>query len=172
MEEKSLFKIGQELEDLLNSLAESGGEISEDTESQLAKVSEALIQKADQCISWRDKMLMYREHALLKASEIEHIAKKISDKIEKFDEYVLSCVKRLPSQKIEGEFVSIKLRKPAQVVEIYDETQIDVEFIKIPEPKPMIMKTEIAKALKAGLEVSGARLIEGKQSVIYKVGKE
>jgi hypothetical protein len=172
MEEKSLFKISNELEELLNSLAETGGEIDENKEAQLEQVNSALIQKADQCIAWREKMLMYHGHVMGKIEELEEIIKRINAKLDRFDSYVLDCVKRLPEQKIQGEFVSIKLRKPAQVVEIYDETQIDVEFIKLPEPKPMIMKAEIAKALKSGQEVAGARLIEGKQSVIYKVGKE
>lgn len=46
-------------------------------------------------------------------------------------------------------------------VEIYDDKQIPAQFMttpKPPEPKPS--KTEIAKAIKAGIEVPGARIIK------------
>jgi hypothetical protein len=57
-------------------------------------------------------------------------------------------------------------------VDVFDESQLPIDFIKLPEPKPQIMKAEIAKALKSGEQVPGARLVDGKKSLIYKVGKE
>jgi hypothetical protein len=65
---------------------------------------------------------------------------------------------------------SISKRRPAQVVEIYDESLISVDFIKIPEPKAVIQKTEIARAIKNGCEVPGARLKDSeKLSISYKI---
>jgi len=56
----------------------------------------------------------------------------------------------------------IKLRKPTKVVVIKDESLIDPLYIKVPEPVATIMKTEIAKALKAGIPVEGAALEDSK----------
>ena len=53
---------------------------------------------------------------------------------------------------------------------INDETLVPLEFIKIPQVKPEIMKAEIAKALKSGKEVSGASLCESENiSISYKL---
>jgi hypothetical protein len=172
METKSLFNISAEIEEILGRITEAGGELTPEVESDLAAVSSALIQKADQCVAWRDKMLMLHAHAMAKIEEIENFAKQVNNKIEKFDEYVSACLERLPDQKIQGEFISIKFRKPPLAVDVFDESQLPIDFIKLPEPKPQIMKAEIAKALKSGEQVPGARLVDGKKSLIYKVGKE
>ena len=109
------------------------------------------------------------DRAEQRITELRALVERIDRRVESFDEYVASCVKKLPDQEIKGELVTVKIRKPSKKVEVFDEALLPVDFVKIPEPKAVIMKSEIAEALKSGVEVPGARLVDGKESLNYRV---
>jgi hypothetical protein len=170
MEAKSLYAITTEFSNTMERIAELDGEVSEETELALTELTEMMVSKTDSIVGWvqsqNDLIGLARE----RIGELEEFIGKISKRLEKFDGYVDNCMGRMGTNKFEGTFSSVVKRKPSQVVEIFDESLIDVEFIKTPEPKPVVQKLEIGKALKAGQEVPGARLVESKKiSIQYKV---
>jgi hypothetical protein len=64
--------------------------------------------------------------------------------------------------KLECPYFAISIAKNPAAVEILDERQIPIEFMKIPEPPPATPdKTAIKEALKAGQDVPGAKLTQG-----------
>jgi uncharacterized coiled-coil protein SlyX len=166
----TLFVIEQELKLLLDQIGDESGDLN-DEQRQLAigNLNEALTSKTDQVAHFRESLNYLVDHINDKMSELKDRKDFYERKIEKFDEYVQACLAIGNKDKIEGKLYKISKRKPSLKVEIFDESLIPIEFIKIPEPKPQIMKDEISKALKQGEIIEGARLIEGKSSLTYKV---
>lgn len=161
----SLFKIENEIRNLLDGIAGEG----EDVNQTLVNLYDALSLKTDQVAHYRDSMVNYSDLLEDKIGELEDRKTQIESKIKKFDEYVLNCMAIQEKDEFNGSFCKISKRKPVKAVEIFDETLVPIEFVRIPEAKPMIMKAEISKALKAGEIVEGARLVDGKISLQYKI---
>lgn len=157
----SLFKIENEIRDILDGLSE------ENSEASLISLTNALIAKTDQVAHFRESLVNYHDLLNGKVLELKNRQVEIINKIEKFDQYILNCMSIHGKEEYTGEFCKIKKRKPSQVVEILDEKLIPIDFIKIPEVKPMIMKAEISKAIKNGELVEGAKLVDGKISLTY-----
>jgi hypothetical protein len=134
---------------------------------QLEILNHLITQKTDNLVEFR--RTLENHYSLLDQylDEIKSRQSTIERKIEKIDEYVINCMNINGKESYEGHLTKIKKRKPSMAVEIYDESLIPLEFIKVPEPKPTIMKAELAKVLKQGEIVEGARLIEGKASLSY-----
>ena len=79
-------------------------------------------------------------------------------------QYLLDNMLRMEIEKIECPLFSISIRKNPPSVEVFDTINLPAEFMVVPEPKPPIAapdKKAIAAALKAGREVTGARLVQG-----------
>lgn len=167
----TLFVIEQELKLLLDQIGDEPANDFNDEQRQLAigNLNKALITKTDQVAHFRESLNHLVDHINEKISELKDRKDFYERKIEKFDEYIQACLAIGNKDKIEGKLYKISKRKPSLKVEIYDESQIPIEFIKIPEPKPQIMKDELSKALKQGEIIDGARLVEGKSSITYKV---
>jgi len=134
---------------------------------QLEILNHLITQKTDNLVEFR--RTLENHYSLLDQylDEIKSRQSTIERKIEKIDEYVINCMNINGKESYEGHLTKIKKRKPSMAVEIYDESLIPLEFIKVPEPKPTIMKAELAKVLKQGEIVEGARLVEGKASLSY-----
>jgi hypothetical protein len=78
--------------------------------------------------------------------------------------YLLDNMQRAGIEKIECPLFSISIRKNPPAVEIYDQLSIPDKFMVTPEPKPVVAapdKKAIGAALKAGEEVTGAKLVQG-----------
>lgn len=82
--------------------------------------------------------------------------KSANAKAEKYKEAIERAMKMSNKQKVDAGLFTVSLRKSKQV-DILDETKIPLEFMKL-EYKPI--KTELAKHLKAGEVIEGAKLIE------------
>lgn len=81
--------------------------------------------------------------------------------------YVLSCMQMAEVQKIEGPRFRIAVRDNPPSVEVFDAAQIPAEFMRQPEPPPATPdKTAIKAAIKAGKEVPGARMVQGKRLAV------
>lgn len=168
--QNSLYQISTEMDQLLEEVTAAEGELTPELEAKIAQVQNDLIEKTDGIVNWVNSQEDLVDLAQAKIDELTAFKARINAKLSKFDSYVDACLKRVGTNKIEGKLYSICKRKPVQVVTIFDETLIPMDFIKIPEPTPSVQKTEIAKALKAGKEVPGARLEESKNvSISYKL---
>lgn len=169
----SLFHIENELKTLLDSLetepdSQEEQTLGKETSLRLIHLTDALTQKTDQVAHFRESLEQFVEYLNSKISELKERKDFYERKIEKFDQYVSDCLSIQDKKEFSGQLYKIQKRKPSQVVEIYDESKIPIEFIKIPEPKPQIMKAEIKDALKNGEIIEGARLAEGKTTIVYK----
>jgi hypothetical protein len=77
-------------------------------------------------------------------------------------QYLLENMQRMGIEKIECPLFHVTIRKNPPSVEVFDQLSIPAEFMVLPEPQPASPdKKAIAAALKAGVEISGARLVQG-----------
>jgi hypothetical protein len=169
---QSLYQISTEMQSLLEEITQAEGELTPEIEEKIALVTSQLTTKTDDVVSW----VNYQEDLIglanARINELKAFIEGVEKGLGKFDGYVNNCLVNLGTNKIEGKFYAITRRKPVQVVNVFDETLIPMDFIKIPEPKPAIQKAEIGAALKKGIEVPGAKLTESTNvSISYKMKK-
>ncbi len=84
----------------------------------------------------------------------------IENRLDKFKVYIKNAMITNNIEKIDTNLGSIKFTKSTST-EIFDESLIDKKFIEVVTTEK-ISKEKIKKALKAGEEVQGARLVENK----------
>lgn len=155
----SLFDLSQELQLILS---------EEKTDQELIQVvQELLVSKIDSVASFRQSIDDQMDRIDSAIKQLKERKEFYGKKSERFDSYVLACLNVSDKKSLNGDVYKISKRK-SQSVEIYDEDNIPLDFIKIPEAKPQIMKAEISKALKAGEIIEGARIVE-KETVQYKL---
>ena len=71
--------------------------------------------------------------------------------------------------RIDCPLFSVTLKKNPPAVDVFDDTQVPSEYWVTPEPKPVvaaISKTLLGKALKAGSDIPGARLVQSSRLAI------
>ena len=82
-------------------------------------------------------------------------------------EYVQGCMETAEVQKIECPHFRIAIQAKPPSVDVYEPGLLPVEYMRTPEaPPPAPDKTAIAKAIKEGHEVPGARLVHGTRLAI------
>jgi len=168
----SLYDLSKDFSLMMDQLAESGGELTENQEEILKQIQTSLTTKTDNVVQWVHSQEDLIALADQRIKALQDFKKSINTKLSNFDGYVDACLKTLKQSKIDGQLYKISVRKPRKVVVIDDENKIPLEFIKTPEPVSSISLTDIQKALKEGQEVPGASLQDSKTiSISYDLKK-
>ena len=159
----SLYTLSSQVEQLLN----SPDAIDPETGELSAALVDALAMTKDKGVSVCAYIL--NQELTVKAMS-EHIARineraaAIERKTEKLREYLATSMKRAGISEItahDGTFGAKLYVERDSAVEIFDEAQIPAEFMKAPPtPKAKPSKTDISKAIKAGREVPGAKIVK------------
>ena len=159
----SLYVISTELRELLDQVFENQGEIDTDLNEKMKLIENELMKKTDSIVSWveskQDVIGLMKD----KKKSIDEQIKKIESGLERFNSYIESSLIRMDKKSIEGTLCKITLPKKQLVVQIDNEDNLDLEYLSMPViPKPSPDKLKIKNALKAGVEVIGASLVESK----------
>lgn len=170
MSDLNLYKITEKINELDGKILESGGEVTEETESLLKDLSELLNNKVGGCVGYVKKQNDLLTRCNEEIKNLNSFKNSITKKLEYFDTYVISCLKNNKAKEFTNGISVIKLRKPAKVLEITNSKSIPVDFIEVVKTpdKVKVLTNELKAALKNGLEVDGVKLINGQQKVIYK----
>lgn len=163
MQSLSLYTLSSEVETLLASdgaFDAETGELSEALQTALGATRE---KARDVCafILNRDSQI-----AAIEAHEAQVAARKATlvHRQEKLRKYLLAQMKRTGMLEIsanDGTFAAKLYIERDASVEIFDEKQVPISFYTVPKtPDPKISKAEISKAIKAGKEVPGAKIVK------------
>lgn len=163
----NLYEITQEFEALDNMLIETGGEITEESEELEQYINGLLMSKVDGCVEYRTQQMDRIEMAKARVKKFQELIKTEENKVKRFDNYIIDCLERLEKPEVAGQLHTIKVHKPQKSVKIIDEDKIPAEFATV-ETVVKINKSEIKKALKSGVEMEGACLVDGKKSLNIK----
>jgi len=167
-ENKSLFAITTDLKKMDEMLVESDGELTPEIELVMEQVSCLLKTKTDGITSYVRSKEAFLKTVNDELIRINSIKTKTINAMESFDKYIIGCMEKMGKIEIQGELSKIKIKKPHQVVEIINENDINIKYIKKKTTViKMIEKAKIKKALKNNEKVNGAKLSLGKKTVIY-----
>jgi len=165
----SLYNISEEIYALQEMLIADGGELTEDHEELEEKVKSLLTLKTDSCVEF----VAYEEDMIKLAKEkkkqIDEFVKIKQKGIERFKEYVASCMDKLETKEIKGTIYHVKERKPSQVLIIADVNLVPAHFLTV-KTETVIDKAGLKKAIKeSGLKIKGIELVDGRRSIQFKL---
>lgn len=161
----NLFNITKEFQALEELLALDGGEITETHEELEKYISHLLTEKTDNYVEFVQKLEAEIDMAADRLRKIQAFKKARENAIERLKNYAHDCLENLGKTKITGDFGSISIRKPSQVLLIENDREVPEEFCHY-ERKIDTVKLKAALKHEA---IEGARLIEGKKSVMIKL---
>lgn len=162
MNKLSLYQITEEMEALdslyWENIDEETGEIknAEVLEEFEKEIKNLLASKGAQIIASQRQSKLFIEAAKSEIERLTKLKKSLERKEEFYKNYIIRSMEKANLIEIKTEIGKIKLTSGKGKVEIYDLGLLDDKFFKI---KKEPMKTEIREALKAGLEVQGAKMI-------------
>ncbi len=166
----TLYGITKEIEALDQLLDMEQGEITEEYEQLETEAKAMILKKTDGCVGYLKREEDWINNAKLMISNINDVIRSKQKKIDKFKGYMTECLDMVDDQYLEGSRFSLKFRKPSKIVTITDEDKVPPKFTTV-ETVVKIKKAEISKALKAGEEVGGAKLEDGKRALIIGINK-
>lgn len=142
---------------------------SEDNQKTQSELIELIQTKVDSVVYFAQSQEDLLEAFDKRIKELQEAKKIVSSRNERFEKYIISCLDLLQTQSLKGTLSTISLRKPSQIVEIYDEGLLSPELFRT---KSIIEvdKETIKEKIKNGQEIQGAKLIEGKRTVSFKIG--
>jgi hypothetical protein len=154
---KELVKRSNELEELLY---ESGGEITEAIEAQLAEMQEKLPTKIDNYAVVIERAEMQVEFLKSKIEALNSIRKGLESLSDRLKENLKDAAKQMNVPYLEGQEYKITVARSKPKVDVTDMSLLTDEYLeKVVTYK--VNKEKISEALKNGEQVHGARLIEG-----------
>lgn len=177
---KSMYQIRGEHLGLLKLIEEADGELTPEIEEQLTLSQDEFESKA---ISYGYVVKMHEDVEEILDKEIKRLQAlkaKAGKRADKFKETLDKGMKEFGVEKIKTETLTLSYRtsKPVELAEDFDETflsnvTIEVKpkesapaeiekLIEFFDVKAQPSKTRIGEALKAGAEISGAKIIEKK----------
>lgn len=157
---RSLYEITQEYLETLDNLQidEETGEILD--LDKLDAVSADFERKAEAVACYIKNLNAFAAAAKAEEENLAARRKAAENKAERLKAYLAKCLETAGMTKLETAKARLSFRKSTSV-EIEDAGLIPDEYVEIVQ-QTKISKTEIKKALQAGLEVPGARLQETK----------
>ena len=163
MSNLSLYELSSDVERLLSSedaFDPETGELS----PALVEALDSVKGKAVSVAAYTLNLEAQADAMLAHVIKIQDRVSKILSRRNKLKEYLQEQMKRTGIHSIEAEdrtfSAKLYIERDASV-EIFDERQIPAEYLKAPKPpEPKPSKTDIRKALDAGKDVPGARVVK------------
>jgi len=162
----SLYKISEELNLIVSDIEEAEGEMTTEQEALFAQLQNQLTSKTDGVVEFVRKKKDRLDAISKRIKELQAMKSSETKSMERFEDYCRNCMTMLQTDRVEGEYGIIKLRKKPQSVEIIDDTLLDAKY-KIVTTDIKIDKKLIAADLKKGDTVDGAELKRNEASITF-----
>lgn len=168
MSNLSLYDISTEFEALREMLENDGGEVTQDNEALEVYIQNLLTTKTDGCVQYIESQEDLINLAKEKITRLKNFIDSKENTIERFKNYVMSCMDRMQIKEVTGKLCQIKERKPSKVVVVEDQDKIPAEFVTV-EVVTKVDKNKLKKAISEGAKIEGASLVDGKRSLMFKL---
>lgn len=133
----------------------------------LNDIEGAFEEKVEQLLAIIKNSQSYAEALKAEAKSFSERAKVEENKAENLKQYILTSMATADKKTIKAGLQSVTYRKPSKVAEIISEDDVPIDFYEFVTSKKFDM-TSIKANLKAGKEVPGVVLKDGKPSLIIK----
>lgn len=161
-----LYDIAQELQALEEILMENGGEVSPEFEALSEQLGLIVKTKTDSLVWLTKKLEDEIDMADRHIERIKQYKQVRKNAIESLRKTVTMFMDSINETKIKGDLGEISIRKPVKSLSIESENLIPAEFKKV---VTVVDNAKVKDALKSGLEVPGARLVDGKRLASFKM---
>lgn len=165
----NLYEIVEQVELVGKAIEENQGELDNNLDNMSSLVFSALTQKTDGCANYIHRMNDQIDAANNRVKELQSFIKAKKHHVENFKKYIIYCLDSANLQKVEGNVYSFKKTKPREQVEITNADIVDGKF-KTEVVTTKVSKTAIKKAIEAGEEVNGAKIILGESGLKITIG--
>jgi hypothetical protein len=157
----TLYKMTDDMR-ALEELLDGDLDGQEDAAAKLQTEITCMLQtKIDNVVYFNEYMEDTIEAVEKRLGQLKALKATLENKQTSFHGYILACMEKLEAQELRGEIKKVMVKKPSKRVEIESIDSLPVEFLRTVPSTVEPIKTEISKALKAGKEVPGARLVDG-----------
>lgn len=163
MNSLSLYTLSSEVEKLLDSddaFDPETGELSEALSTALGATRDKARDVVAYIMNRDSQVAAINAHIMAVSKRAETLERRN----EKLREYLAAQMKRTGMLEIsanDGTFSAKLYVERDASVEVFDEKQVPLTYYNVPKtPDPKISKSEISKAIKAGKEVPGARIVK------------
>lgn len=162
MSTPSLYQLTHEYRDLLHTLSD----MDIDAQTVLDTIESTGLQEsiAQRTQSRVFVMRSMRAHAEMIDAEIKRLSKlkkHYEQRADALESSTLALLQSADIHVVEGDLMVVKIRSNPPSVEVFDPDQVPTEYLRTPEPPPPAPdKTAIKDALKRGIDIPGARLIQ------------
>ena len=163
----SLYSISDELIKINEELKTTNGEITPEMERVLSRLSVELSVKVDGVVDYIKQQTSHIEEIKNRRDELSNMHKTKENELDRFKKYVCLCMDMLKEKKLAGKFGSITKRKTGKKLEIFDQDKIPSEYVEVVRTFK-IDSAVIKKQIESGIMVDGAKLVDGKESILIK----
>lgn len=164
----SLYQLTHEYRTLLHTLSD----LDVDAQTVLDTIESTCLQEsiAQRTQSRVFVMRSMRAHADMVDAEIKRLTKlkkHYEQRADALEESTLALLQSADIHTIEGDLMMVKIRQNPPCVEVFDPDQVPAEYLRNPPPPPPAPdKTAIKDALKRGIDIPGARLVQTQRLAI------
>ena len=168
MTDPSLYQLTHEYRDLLHTLSD----MDIDAQTVLDTIESTGLQES---IAERTQSRVFviksmRQRADVVDAEIKRLTKlkkHYEQRADALEESTLALLQASGIHTIEGDLMVVKVRQNPPCVEVFDTDQVPAEYLRpAPPPPPAPDKAAIKDALKRGIDIPGARLVQTQRLAI------
>lgn len=160
-EKKSLFKIKEEYEEIIEEILESEGEISESLFNRLEEIDDDFTAKSENYVYVIKKTETENEYIDTEIKRLQTRKRRNSNLIGRLKYSLMESLESIDKIKIQTPLYTIRIQNNPPAIRIVDENIIPDDF-KEERISVYINKKAILEALKSGEEVNGAKITVGK----------
>lgn len=144
------------------------GEMADAFDVALRAIEDSIERKVDGYSYVREALEAWAGRLTKDATRLVKRAKTVAGRIERMENELRDAFVLGKLSRVDGERCSVTVKAPASAVDVFAVALIPPELMRTPDPPaPEPNKVEIAKRLKAGQEVPGARMKEGRRAVLW-----
>lgn len=167
----TLYGISDELRALDDMLDSTGGEINEEWEAKQAQLLALLEKKVDGVVGYIQKLEDLCALAREQKKRLDAFINSKENRIDNFKEYVRRCMTMTGKTEFEGVLCKIDTIQGRESLEI-DPGAEDHLPMELLDTKVFAKKDELKRAIKAGKEFQGVRIVRGEPSIRFGLKKE
>jgi hypothetical protein len=162
----SLYQITEEVEQLVNELVASNGELTPELEEKQLLVQKMLLEKTDSVVGYARYLEDSIELVNRRKKEIAELEQQLERRLSRYKDYLKFCMQKMGQKKIETPFSKLSLGRPRLSVSVTNEELLDKKYFRI---KKEVDKKLLGDDLANGVEVEGAYLRQGEESISVKM---
>lgn len=162
-----LYEIANNYQQVLQ-LAEAGELDEQTTKDTLESIGGEFADKARNCMMIVRQLESDAAGIDTEIDRLKSLRNQTDKSIESLKDYIKFGMEATNCEKLDLGIFKLTLKAPSKAVEIFDESLLPTDyFVVVPETKRPD-KSMISKAIKDGIDVSGAKLIDGKRALLIK----